>query len=106
MTSQQIDKMDKNEKFLSIFKALSNPVRLKIIMDLIHDEEGAERHCTSFGLSLSKATRSHHFRLLKEAGLIEHIDKGNHSLAKLRRDELKAEYPSLIELLQGDQRDK
>lgn len=86
-------------EILDILKALAHPMRLKIIVDLIHDEDGAERHCTSFGLTLSKATRSHHFKLLKDVGLIVHVDKGNHSLAKLRREKLNEEYPGLIELL-------
>ena len=86
-------------QLLAIFKALTNPVRLQIVLDLLSDEIGAERHCSSFGLTVSKATRSHHFKLLKDVGLIMHVDKGNHSLAKLRRDELNAAFPGLLELL-------
>ncbi|ENM5748410.1 ArsR/SmtB family transcription factor [Vibrio mimicus] len=100
MPTEHVEMTEKHEQVLEIFKALSHPMRLKIIMDLINDEEGSERHCTSFGLTLSKATRSHHFKLLKDVGLIIHVDKGNHSLAKLRRDELNIEFPGLIELLQ------
>ncbi|EAQ66733.1 hypothetical protein MED121_12435 [Marinomonas sp. MED121] len=91
----------KQVAMLAILKALAHPMRLKIIVDLINDEEGAERHCTSFGLTVAKATRSHHFKLLKDVGLISHIDKGNHSLAKLRREELEEEFPGLIRLLKN-----
>lgn len=101
MVTEHSEVTDKNEQVLAIFKALSNPMRLKIIVDLVNDKEGSERHCTSFGLTLSKATRSHHFKILKDVGLIEHIDKGNHSLAKLKREELDKEYPGLIELLRS-----
>jgi len=86
---------------LQILKALAHPMRLKIIIDLINDEDEAERHCTSFGLTVSKATRSHHFKLLKDVGLISHIDRGNHSLARLRRTELEVSYPGLIALLKN-----
>lgn len=99
MVTEYAEVTTKQEQVLEIFKALSHPMRLKIIIDLINDEEGAERHCTSFGLTLSKATRSHHFKILRDVGLIVHVDKGNHSLAKLRREELSKEYPGLIELL-------
>ncbi|MVC78058.1 ArsR family transcriptional regulator [Vibrio cholerae] len=99
MVTEHAEVTAKHEQVLEIFKALSHPMRLKIIIDLINDEEGAERHCTSFGLTLSKATRSHHFKILRDVGLIVHVDKGNHSLAKLRRKELSKEYPGLIELL-------
>ena len=87
------------EKMLKILKALAHPIRLKIIVDLIKDEAEAERHCTSFGLTISKATRSHHFKLLKEVGLITHVDKGNHSLAKLNRVELQKDHPQLLALI-------
>jgi len=93
------DKSDRQEAMLGILKALAHPIRLQIIVDLINDENGAERHCTSFGLTVAKATRSHHFKLLKDVGLISHIDRGNHSLAKLRREELEEEFPGLIGLL-------
>ncbi|GAB6263823.1 ArsR/SmtB family transcription factor [Photobacterium sp. R1] len=84
---------------LDILKALAHPIRLKIMLDLLHDEENAERHCTSFGLTVSKATRSHHFKILKDAGLISHVDRGNCSLAKLRREALELEYPGLLQFL-------
>ncbi|MEL0638763.1 ArsR family transcriptional regulator [Marinomonas sp. TI.3.20] len=99
MPNQVVEITDKQSQILEIFKALANPMRLKVIIDLLNDEVGAERHCTSFGLELSKATRSHHFKLLKDVGLIDHVDKGNHSLARLRRDELNKEFPGLLEAL-------
>lgn len=99
MPSEKLDITEKQTQILEIFKALAHPVRLQIILGLINDEVGAERHCSSFGLTVSKATRSHHFKLLKDVGLIVHVDKGNHSLAKLRHDELNEEFPGLLELL-------
>ena len=104
MVSETDTSMNQNAKqaaMLAILKALAHPMRLKIIVDLINDEDGAERHCTSFGLTVAKATRSHHFKLLKDVGLISHVDKGNHSLAKLRREELEEEFPGLIRLLKN-----
>ncbi|MBI0103279.1 helix-turn-helix transcriptional regulator [Gilliamella sp. W8145] len=84
---------------IQIFKALSDPNRLLIIKSLIEDEPGAERHCTSFGLQLTRATRSHHFKILREAGLISQVDRGNCSLATLRREEIEKKFPGLLELI-------
>ncbi|NUF27074.1 MULTISPECIES: ArsR/SmtB family transcription factor [Gilliamella] len=84
---------------IKIFKALSDPARLWIIQSLIQDAPGAERHCTSFGLQLTKATRSHHFKILREAGLISQVDRGNCSLATLRRKEIEKDFPGLLELI-------
>lgn len=86
-------------KLIQIFKALSDPNRLMIIKSLIQDEPVAERNCTSFGLQLTRATRSHHFKVLREAGLISQVDKGNCSLATLRRKEIEKEFPGLLELI-------
>jgi DNA-binding transcriptional ArsR family regulator len=99
MPNDETKNNSKRDGMLLILKALAHPMRLKIIVDLINDEDDAERHCTSFGLTVSKATRSHHFKLLKDVGLISHIDRGNHSLALLRRVALEEEYPGLIHLL-------
>jgi len=85
----------------AVLKALSDPTRLKIVQELIVDEVGAERHCTSFsGLAdIARATRSHHFKILREAGLVSLIDRGNVLLAQLRRDEIEKTYPGLLNIL-------
>lgn len=99
MSTKEKSSSIKRESMLGVLKALAHPIRLKIIVDLINDEENAERHCTSFGLAVSKATRSHHFKILKDVGLISHVDRGNCSLATLRKAELEHEYPGLLNLL-------
>ena len=92
-------KPENKMKLIQIFKALSDPNRLMIIKSLIQDEPGAARYCTSFGLQLTRATRSHHFKVLREAGLISQVDKGNCSLATLRRKEIEKEFPGLLDLI-------
>ncbi|PVZ88911.1 ArsR family transcriptional regulator [Serratia sp. S1B] len=84
-----------------VLKALSDPTRLKIVQELFNDEANAERHCSSFSClaKFSRATRSHHFKVLREAGLVSLIDKGNISLAQLRRDEIEKMYPGLLNIL-------
>lgn len=85
----------------TVLKALNDPTRLRIIQELINDEIGAERHCTSFsGLSeVARATRSHHFKVLREAGLVSLVDRGNLLLARLRWDEIEKAYPGLLNIL-------
>ena len=48
----------------AILHALSDPARLEIVR---HLAAGAEWSCGTFELGLSKATLSHHFRVLREA---------------------------------------
>ncbi|EAA7988759.1 helix-turn-helix transcriptional regulator [Salmonella enterica] len=84
---------------VKVFKALADPVRLTIVRGLLADKPGAERHCSTFGLTVTRATRSHHFRVLREAGLIRVVDKGNMAVAILCRESIEKELPGLMQLL-------
>ncbi|WP_127960418.1 winged helix-turn-helix domain-containing protein [Serratia microhaemolytica] len=84
---------------IKVFKALADPVRLTIMRGLLSDKPGTERHCSSFGLTVSRATRSHHFKVLREAGLIRVVDKGNMAVAVLCWEEINNELPGLAQLI-------
>ena len=76
-----------------VLHALSDPARLEIVRAL--DADG-ERQCGSFDLGLTKATRSHHFKVLREAGLTRTRAEGTHRFVSLRRDEVDARFPGLL----------
>ena len=87
----------------AIFAALADPWRRKVILTLaIHPDE--IRHCSSFELPVTKATRTHHFRVLREAGLIRQIDHGNSRTNQLRLTELRQRFPGLVDLLLAEAR--
>ena len=77
-----------------VLQALSDPTRLEIVRAL--DAEG-ERQCGSFDLGLTKATRSHHFKVLREAGLTFTRVDGTARYVTLRRAELDARFPGLLD---------
>lgn len=81
---------------VTVLAALADPLRLRVVRDLLAEEDGVERHCTSFGLPVSKSTRSHHFKVLREAGVIRQVDRGNSRMAQLRRHDLDARFPGLL----------
>lgn len=81
-----------------IFAALSDPVRLEVVLALAAEPEKI-RHCSSFNLPVSKQTRTHHFRVLRESGLIRQVDLGNSRTNQLRTAELNKKFPGLIDLL-------
>ncbi|MFC7814657.1 MULTISPECIES: ArsR/SmtB family transcription factor [unclassified Streptomyces] len=83
----------------SVMNALSDPLRYEVVSVLAHAADDAERHCSSFGLPVSKSTRSHHFRVLREAGLIRQVDRGNSRMARLRADDLETRFPGLLDLI-------
>ena len=76
-----------------VLHALSDPVRLRIVADLAGSEE---RTCGSFDVAVSKSTCTHHFRVLREAGLIRQRQQGTTRLNSLRRDDLEDRFPGLL----------
>jgi len=74
--------------------ALSDPARLEIVRVLAAE---GERTCGTFDLGLSKATRSHHFKVLREAGITHTRAEGTHRHVSLRRADLEARFPGLLD---------
>jgi DNA-binding transcriptional ArsR family regulator len=79
----------------AVLHALSDPHRLRIVRMLAEDSE--PRPCGTFGLDVSKSTRTHHFRVLREAGVIEQYKEGTAKLTSLRREELERRFPGLLD---------
>jgi DNA-binding transcriptional ArsR family regulator len=79
----------------AVLHALSDPQRLKIVRALA--EEETPMNCGSFGLEVTKSTCTHHFRVLREAGVIRQRVEGTSRLNSLRRAELDARFPGLLD---------
>ena len=82
----------------SIFYALSDPARLEILRALMTD---SERSCGQCPSRLSKSTMSHHFKVLREAGLIQKREEGKIHYISLREEEIEAHLPGLLKLLRN-----
>ncbi|RLU81202.1 transcriptional regulator [Streptomyces griseocarneus] len=78
--------------------ALADPVRRAIVRELGHVPDWSKA-CGTFDLAVSKATRSHHFAVLRQAGVIEQRDEGPRRLNRLRRTEFDAAFPGLLALV-------
>jgi DNA-binding transcriptional ArsR family regulator len=78
----------------SVMAALSDPVRVTIVRALAAQGEIA---CGTLDLGVSPATRSHHFRVLREAGITLTRPEGTHRYVCLRRDELDDRFPGLLD---------
>jgi DNA-binding transcriptional ArsR family regulator len=79
----------------TVLQALADPVRIAIVRRLGECEDA--RACGSFDLPVSKSTLSHHFKVLREAGLITGRYEGTRKLISLRRADLDAVYPGLLD---------
>ncbi len=78
----------------AVLHALSDPMRLRIVSGLALDKE---RTCGSFDLPVVKSTCTHHFKVLREAGLIRQRLEGTTRLNSLRRDDLEHRFPGLLD---------
>jgi DNA-binding transcriptional ArsR family regulator len=83
-----------------VLHALSDPVRLEIVRTLA-SEGGCERRCGAFDLTVTKSTRTHHFRVLRESGLIEQASEGTAVVNRLRREDVDARFPGLLDSVLG-----
>src|SRR4051794_13302647 len=77
----------------AVMAALSDPVRVAIVRELAARGEST---CGTFELGVSKATRSHHFKVLREAGLTLTRAEGTHRYVTLRREDVDARFPGLL----------
>jgi DNA-binding transcriptional ArsR family regulator len=80
----------------SVLHALSDPVRLRIVAALA---DADPLTCGSIDLPVTKSTCTHHFRVLREAGVIRQEDEGTSRLNTLRREDLEARFPGLLETI-------
>lgn len=78
----------------TILHALSDPVRLRIVSQLA---DGAERTCGSLDVPVAKSTCSHHFRVLREAGVVSQRVDGKCRHNRLRADQLEQRFPGLLD---------
>jgi DNA-binding transcriptional ArsR family regulator len=94
--SSHVEQPDLDEVSLeSALQALADDTRLQIVRELASSP--APCACGSFGLDVSKATRSHHLKTLREAGITNTEVFGTKRLVSLRRDEFDARFPGLLD---------
>ena len=82
----------------AVLHALSDPVRLRIV-GCLAAEGDAPRTCGSFDLPVTKSTCTHHFKVLREAGVIEQRPQGTARLNVLRREDLDARFPGVLDTI-------
>ncbi len=82
-----------------VLAALGDPVRLLYVRELAKEPTGIA--CGVIPLPVTKSTRTHHLRILREAGVISMRAEGTRRIAVLRRDDLDALYPGLLDGILG-----
>ncbi|HYZ27729.1 MAG TPA: helix-turn-helix domain-containing protein [Thermoleophilaceae bacterium] len=76
-----------------VLHALSDPVRLKIVACV------AEGECAmgAIDVPVTKSTCTHHFKVLREAGVLAQRQVGTARMNTLRREDLDARFPGLLD---------
>ncbi|PWS40543.1 transcriptional regulator [Streptomyces sp. ZEA17I] len=77
-----------------VLRALADPVRLRIVRGLADGHP--DMACVAFGLPVSKSTTTHHFKVLREAGVIHQRYEGTSRLSRLREADLEERFPGLL----------
>ncbi len=77
----------------TVLGALADPLRLTIVKRLLLDSEQYDHACGWFGFDRPKSTLTHHFRALREAGLIRQRQYGLERRSRVRSEDLEARFP-------------
>ncbi|MEV4455657.1 helix-turn-helix transcriptional regulator [Microbispora sp. NPDC049633] len=95
MTPRTLDHPDRSEiRLEDVLHALSDPARLQVVRYLAGSGESS---CSAIDLAVSKSTSTHHFRVLREAGVIRQVYQGTAKMSSLRREDLDALFPGLLD---------
>jgi DNA-binding transcriptional ArsR family regulator len=86
-----------------VLHAFSDPVRLKIVASLASEGECA---MGQIEVPVTKSTCTHHFKVLREAGVLSQRQVGTARMNTLRREDLEARFPGLLDtVLRSVERD-
>lgn len=82
----------------AVLYALSDEARLGIVRQLA---ERGEQPCGVFEVDRPKSSLSHHFRVLRESGVVSTRRDGKLLLNTLRQEDLDARFPGLLKAVLG-----
>lgn len=82
---------------VGVLSALGDPIRLGIVRNLVALAHGGSCGSLSPCEAVPRSTLSHHFRVLRESGVIRQVKKGVEIINTVRRDDLDARFPGLLD---------
>ena len=90
-----------NIRLEQVFGALNEPLRMGVVRKLLLESPGTARPCGWFGIDRPKSTLTHHFRILREAGVTRQRQFGLERRSEVRIADLDARFPGLLDLVRG-----
>ncbi|MBH5336370.1 helix-turn-helix domain-containing protein [Streptomyces pactum] len=98
MTAERLPQPDRDEiELVKVLHALADPVRIRLLEIYGDGEEHGCDPCLLGLEHLHKSTVSHHLRVMREAGITSTRAAGRHRLVRLRREDLDARFPGLLD---------
>lgn len=82
---------------VTVLRALADPVRLDLVRQLRSSEEPIA--CGRFETHVAKNTLSHHFKTLREAGVIVTYQQAGRSFNVLQQAVLDEAFPGLLDAI-------
>lgn len=82
-----------------VLGALSDPLRLGIVRKLLLDREEFDHPCGWFGIDRPKSSLTHHFKALREAGVLRQRQYGLERRSEVRIADLDERFPGLLHLV-------
>ncbi|MBH5372175.1 ArsR/SmtB family transcription factor [Bradyrhizobium glycinis] len=81
-----------------VLDCLSDPIRLAIVYQLAQQERvSSELRCSDFSALSGKSNLAYHFAKLRECGLMQTRIAGTNRFMRLRREDLEARFPGLLD---------
>ena len=90
LTHPAVEQID----LFEVLHALSDPTRMTIVQTLA---ASPERACGTFPVQVAPSTLTHHFKVLRESGIIRQREEGNRRWTSLRGDDLEDRFPGLLQ---------
>lgn len=78
----------------TVLSALHDPVRLEMVRRMANAD--APVRCSALYDAINKSTATHHFKILREAGLIERLTIDGQTYQRLRTDAVEDAVPGLL----------
>ncbi|GAA1976116.1 ArsR/SmtB family transcription factor [Kitasatospora viridis] len=82
-----------------VLGALADPLRLTIVQKLLLEAEEFDHPCGWFGIDRPKSSLTHHFKVLREAGVTRQRQYGLERRSQVRVADLERRFPGLLALI-------
>lgn len=79
-----------------VLYALSDPLRMEIVRHLARQGEAT---CSELDGGRPKSSVSHHFRVLRDSGLLHTTNSGTTHINRLRHNEMQQRFPGLLDAI-------